>query len=286
MNRAAKKPVDNPEVRVEMVEVSPEVAEGWLGATTYPNRPLRPGTIEAYAADMLSGDWRQNGETIKFNSDGGLLDGQHRLRAIVQSGTTQRMLAVFGLPGNTFETVDTGTRRTFGQTLKHRDERSYNALAAVTRRCYLWDRGMRGFRLQNPGVQPTHIQMLTWLKKNSGVRESVQLTESTRRQFKPIPASILGMCHWVISRDVADAEEDCEYFFARLGDGADLGRDHAVYVLRKRASDLYGGETRTSTGQLTAYVIKAWNAFREGVSNPPLTYRPGGKNPEKFPEPR
>ena len=67
---------------VENVTITPQVAQMMLEHNTH-NRNLTESRAQAYARDMASGNWRYTGEGIKFGPDGTLLDGQTRLRAIV-----------------------------------------------------------------------------------------------------------------------------------------------------------------------------------------------------------
>ena len=60
---------------------------------------------------MISGKWLFDGQPIRFDSDGFLLDGQHRLNAIVKSGTSQKFLIIKGLQNETFKVMDTGKNR-------------------------------------------------------------------------------------------------------------------------------------------------------------------------------
>lgn len=58
------------------------------------NRKLRPAVVREYAGYMKSGLWRENGETVLITDDGYLLNGQHRLNAIIASGACINMLVV------------------------------------------------------------------------------------------------------------------------------------------------------------------------------------------------
>ena len=53
----------------------------------FKQRNRRRDTVTAYAEDMAAGRWKENGETIKFDSEGRLIDGQHRLAAVVKANT-------------------------------------------------------------------------------------------------------------------------------------------------------------------------------------------------------
>ena len=74
----------------ERWSVTPALALEWLekmGA----NRSVAQRYVEAFARDMRAGEWTLNGETIKFDVQGRLVDGQHRLWAVVQADVTVEM---------------------------------------------------------------------------------------------------------------------------------------------------------------------------------------------------
>lgn len=75
------------------------------------NRRLRPYVVEAYAGDMTQGLWRETGEAIKISRTGKLLDGQHRLAAIVESGITLELMVVTGLDDASQVMMDQGSAR-------------------------------------------------------------------------------------------------------------------------------------------------------------------------------
>lgn len=68
-------------------EITPDDAAEWLAKNAI-NRPVRRSAVIQYAADMAAGDWREADAPITRRADGVLLDGQHRLSAIIASGVT------------------------------------------------------------------------------------------------------------------------------------------------------------------------------------------------------
>src|SRR5438046_2404287 len=56
-------------------------AEQWLAANTA-NRPLSRSTVRGFADAMRSGEWLVTHQGVAFDTDGVLVDGQHRLAAI------------------------------------------------------------------------------------------------------------------------------------------------------------------------------------------------------------
>lgn len=70
------------------VPVTPERARRWLARNAHDNRPLYPPAVDRYTAEIRSGQWtRWAHRPIEFRGRW-LVNGQHRLTAIVASGMT------------------------------------------------------------------------------------------------------------------------------------------------------------------------------------------------------
>lgn len=262
---------------VELVDVTPEIAHDWLGHNTH-NRRLRWRTVDAYASDMAGGDWQWNGESVKFATDGTLLDGQHRLAAVVKAAVTVPMLVVRGLQMETQDTVDGGVKRSFSDVLHLRGEINWVTLSAVVRRVALWEIGARF----NSNVAPTTAYLLQTLEKYPHLRNIAQEAAKVSRGCALRPGTI-GLCVWLF--DQIDSS-DCDFFFARLHDGQNMAKGDPIYELRRTAEGLRTARGARSESYMTAITIKAWNAYRDGSKVALLRFKPGGASPEKFPEPR
>lgn len=108
---------------VLMLDVGPELAQLWL-KNNFRNRPIREDTVKAYARDMLTGSWVPTHQGIAFNDRDELIDGQHRLHAVILAKATVRMMVTFGLPSKidgkemtTMDAVDRGATRSVGDQL-------------------------------------------------------------------------------------------------------------------------------------------------------------------------
>lgn len=102
-------------------EVAPELARDLLlrnrrGA----NRDVDAGTVYFYGRQMARGDWAETHLGIGLNTDGHLIDGQHRLLAILISGVTIRTAIIPDVPvrPNLFAYLDNGRQRTARTTLQ------------------------------------------------------------------------------------------------------------------------------------------------------------------------
>lgn len=95
--------------------ITPERAKELLARNADFQRKRNYHRVDLYAADMESGAWVYNGDAIRIDNAGRLIDGQHRLAAIVKSGTSQPMNVVTGLDPACFATIDRGQGRTTAQ---------------------------------------------------------------------------------------------------------------------------------------------------------------------------
>jgi hypothetical protein len=82
-------------VNISKETVTPKKAMEWL-KRNIANRPLSPVTVNNYARAMSDRAWKLNGDCVRFNGNGDLVDGQHRLTACVKSGQSFETYIVRG----------------------------------------------------------------------------------------------------------------------------------------------------------------------------------------------
>ena len=110
-------PLVVPEPTASYMTVTPETAREWLKRNGG-NRAMRRSTIDQYAKRMMSGQWVITDQGVSFDVHGNLINGQHRLEAIVKSGVAAVLLVVRGLPSEARRGIDQGLRRTTADRLR------------------------------------------------------------------------------------------------------------------------------------------------------------------------
>jgi hypothetical protein len=123
-------------MRVEQLDITPEMALAMLRGNAG-NRKADKTRIRQYAADMKAGRWKLTPQTIGIAHDGRVVDGQHRLYAIVESDTTQAFLVVFEADPDSFGVIDIGKIRT-GNDIWRIAGKSAPNVAAIARLAYLY----------------------------------------------------------------------------------------------------------------------------------------------------
>lgn len=271
--------------------ITPAQAAEWLEANLAEghNRSLRRERAEAFARDMESGNWRDNGETLKFDWNGRLIDGQHRLAALVRAGIPHRFLVVRGVDPDSIHTIDMGVARRYADVLRMNGVRNGAQMASMERRLYLWKR--RGVKVARGGVKALTSTELLEFRQGYHQLLSLALSrgQDLRKKFARVSPSTFGAAYILFTeKDPAMADKFFDMLLSGVGFGED--RRHPVLVLRERLAD--GSRQfeakRTSEDEKLALMIRAWNHFRDGKPVSTLYVTLGGKplTDETMPEPK
>lgn len=114
-------------VHVDELEVNPNVAARLL-STSRGNRPLHSSHLDSLVDAMRNGEWRERADPIKIDEEGRLIDGHHRLTAVIKSGATIRITALYGIAVDAIPVLDCGQSR----TLAYRVGEDKRLVAVVT----------------------------------------------------------------------------------------------------------------------------------------------------------
>ncbi|MEU9670354.1 hypothetical protein AB0E25_33235 [Streptomyces bobili] len=261
--------------RADVLTVTPDLAKEWLDRNVH-NRPIRKNKVVNYARDMQAGNWALNGEAVKFAVDGVLLDGQHRLLAIVAAGIPVQMLVVTGLANNTQTTMDSGVKRTTGDAFSLEGQKNSQMLAAILKKAWMWEQGDHKF---NASYTPTTAECAALLRQHPEIHRSLEVAIHVRGTFRAMPPSVTGVGHYILSKVAPD---EAPWFFARVGDGAVSEPGHPILALRARVTNEALTGTSVHQHQRLAYLIRAWNAVRDG--RPLARIQQGPKDPMPLPK--
>lgn len=128
----------------KIVDVNPSVALEWL-AHNHDNRTVSTDRVRQYADQMRRGQWRLTGDAVRFDTTDRLVDGQHRLLAVLEAAAgdtafSVQMAVIFGLAPETFQVIDTGYVRRPGDVLGF-GTKGRQRMAAMIRVLYVVDAG-------------------------------------------------------------------------------------------------------------------------------------------------
>lgn len=143
MEKVLKTKTEYGMMTVEIIDITPEIAEAMLKRNVQ-NRNPKKKKIRGYAREMKRELWKENGVPIIFDDEGVLKDGQHRLKAIMESKITVKNVVVITVPKSQASCYDIGAVRSIGDisVLEGRSDRIFldsNLLSAASfmyQRCY------------------------------------------------------------------------------------------------------------------------------------------------------
>ena len=119
---------------IYLCRITRELAQKWIERNVS-NRPVRREHVRSIAAMILRGEWRDDHPgVILFDEDGKLLDGQHRLLAIIEAGIPVMARVECGAKPEVREYIDTGKVRTlYDRKTFDGDHNTNKAIAAILR---------------------------------------------------------------------------------------------------------------------------------------------------------
>lgn len=208
--------------RIEWVLVTPDVAKRLLGINYENQRNVQPARVDMYARDMANGNWNpQSSNSIRISSDGKVIDGQHRLLAVIKSGASilMRVDAGGGSASTLFDYIDNTMARTAGQFIKAKNA---NAVAALSKSILCLENGstlasaLKGtYRYykengKTVSMSPTRYEVVEYARENTQVLEwAVAQAKRVNRSVGANPLTI-GLAIWCI-REIHDAYRLVEY---------------------------------------------------------------------------
>lgn len=173
------------ELRYRRISVSPALAESILTGNT-DNRPVDQSRVNRYAKQMAAGYWKEtSAELVQIASNGRLIDGQHRLKAIIQSGVTVTMTVVDGCDADTFDVIDTGKTRT------HNDVFAIDGMpkgtAPLARIVYLYDKMTDRDWRSSKEANVSQTELLHWASdKKEVLSKAAALGKQVNKAIKPL----------------------------------------------------------------------------------------------------
>jgi hypothetical protein len=252
MNRSVVMTTANVQ-RVEKVFVTPQLAAEWLVRNTG-NRRLVNRHVESLEHVLRRGEWSLNGETIKFSNDGRLLDGQHRLHAIINTGIGFSTWVAYGVDSSAFDTIDTNLRtRTTSDVLGLHGKDNATHLAACVK--LLWIFGQTGQVYDGGGGHHgfSPKECLEILSRRPGVQESVGRCHNIRVFSSP---SLLAALHYLFA--CANSELAGEFVSVMADGSSELNRP--FHILREAVINRRLIVRRMGLRQLAFMAIRAWNS--------------------------
>lgn len=264
---------------VSIEEVDPATATQWLLRNENPRR-MRGPKVKQYAGAMKRGEWVLSNDAITFDRHGRLINGQHRLSAVVMAGITMQFMVMRNSPDGLFDVADSGLGRSMGDRLDQVGETSVHALAGALVVLYRLENVIVPKATWNipPEIWPSKPQLLELLERYLNVRRSIHVTSPAAKRFRLSRSFCAGFHGYISER----SPEDADSFFQLLDSGANLAETSAIYALRRLLERDVIAPRRMDHERQAAVIVKGWNHWRRGTRLRLMKWNPEA---ESFPVP-
>jgi len=256
---------------LSLEEITPARAESFLKKNKN-NRPVKASNVLKLKNDLQQGHFKLTHQGIAFDWDGNLLDGQHRLMAIVESGVTASMYVTYNCDPSIFKVIDSGSARNTNDVLKLLGVTSYSTVASGIRLIlWAWDRYAAQSSLIPKKTYKTYTttnaETAEFYTEHAAVLDSLtHQARSLRKQNSALmQSSIVAFFFLALERhkSVVKAHE----FIERIAVGANLQNGSVELALSKFINVRHLDLQNYKKGEfmLMAY-IKAFNRYLAGDS--------------------
>jgi len=249
--------------------VTPLMAEDILMLNTG-NRHVYIEEVFSHAEQMEKDLWiKTNQATIGIDINQKFVDGQHKLLAAIKAGKTFRMAIFTGLPPESFEAVDSGRKRTPGDTLSVENIPNANQAAANVKFIILL---LEHGEVTTKKVTISNHEINKWIKDEKNykkLKECMSWCEAVPR--KNAPRTMLTLTQWTGMYYALTSKHKSEghTFMEKLATGEGISRydGSQIFYLRKELLS-WSNKTDRENGRRASnakihWIIEAWNLYRE-----------------------
>jgi hypothetical protein len=235
--------------------ITPKIALRILETYNLKNRPPRQQQIRRYMAAMATSGWKFNGATIVFTDNSRLGDGQNRLWACVRSEQAFATHIVFGIPDDSFDTIDAGKARDHADVLTLLGAEFPRDTANGVK----WAEWFETNKVKNrPLITPQEIGQL-YKNKHKGVEDFIKEARKIARANEQTIGMVAGFLYHVTKIDPDLAADFAEAWST----GTRPPRFYAItqmqtHLASMRKAGAVGGHRHEVIR--AAMAVNAWNA--------------------------
>ena len=248
--------------KFEVMDITPDMAKKILAHRNKNNRPIRYTHLEKLSDAIEKDEWKVTNQGIAFDHDGNLIDGQHRLAAILQTRKTVKMMVATNMDKGIFDVVDTGSKRSTGDALDILGSEHGRIVSAALKIyiCYqkFPEKAWSGAAIQQPSTSDV---IAIYKDRQDEIEALLSVIKKKHRNFKCFSMS-LGLVLSILLLDAGWSDMQIWEFWDCVTLGANLPPDSVVLSFRNQLSDPHFRKRHYGTQRymLNAF-IKCFNSY-------------------------
>ncbi len=255
----------------EIVLVTPKIANEWL-ISNMKNRRVSHTSVAKYSSMMKSGEWIDCIGSISFDESGALIDGQHRLLAVVESGVSSKFVVVKNVRKMARLVVDTGKVRTASDAIAiSRPDiptAESHVITGAVKMMIVYQSGHPAWSLKSGLYWSEHTTPLAVsdFLENSKVTEELLLRLGEIREHIGKKATIMPMTDVLFFYTMFSRanQEKALMFMSGLIVGDGLATETTLYNLRFAILDVRCRRTQRKNRDVLEAILHCWNSYQAG----------------------
>jgi len=253
-------------MQIALEHIDANKASNYLNLNLH-NRTLRPKRVRQYAEQMRQGKWLETGDPIRFSTTGRLLDGQHRLAAIIAADVTIQAIVIREVDDSVFPVLDSGLARTPSDAMAAGHITDGQNKAATIRQLLVYEMGGDS-RMSVDLIAVTRMDIAEYY-----ANQVIELEDATyigRRMYNAFAGG--NRAAWTAFAMLANrvSPKHAEEFFNGVLSGVNLPAGDPRLALRNW---LANGRKMPAAGFYLAMFIKCWNAWVKGETRKTMILR-------------
>ena len=248
--------------KFEVHDITPDMAKTILTYRNKNNRKYRYNQIGKLSEAIEKGEWKVTNQGLAFDKEGNLIDGQHRLAAVLQTRKTVPMMVATNMDASIFDVVDTGSKRSTGDALDilGSEEGRVVSGAIKTLICYnkYPDKTWSGTAIQQPSTSEI---VKIYEERKDEIEALLSVIRKKHKNFKCFAPS-LGLTFSILLLDVGWSDVQIWEFWDCVTLGANLPPHSVILSFRNQLADPHFRKRHYGTQRymLNAF-IKCFNSY-------------------------
>lgn len=246
---------------MKVEKINREVALKYLESNAY-NRKIVRANVDFIKNEINSGRFMMNGQPIIFDSNGLLLDGQHRLVAVSETDKEIEVLVVRGIDRDSFKTIDTGRNRKSSDVLSIEGVSYSTTLSSAVNR--ILHKFHQSRTVSKTGaVKNSNSEILKFYQDNKEELDNYAnfTTSLYSSEVKIIPPAVTTAMMFLLSRE---NKNKARSFIREIYTGKKETDDESALSLRKRLINNKIENVKQSDTILRNLFLSAFRGYCQG----------------------
>ena len=240
------------------VLITPEIAENLL-ANNSTNRPFNKANLAYLKNQLLSNQWKLTHQGIAISKNGNVLDGQHRLKIVVETGMSVEMLVTSDLEENVFSVLDTGKKRDGSDVLSINGATNTHCMSAAIKN-YLFYKKFKETKWRLSACASNTEVLKEYQLDPEGWQGATCLAHVHALKGILLPGSFC--CFLYLARQRGHKALALESFTKKVNQGFELSKGNPIHAFRSRC--IVSTTKKRDSQQWLANYIKLFNHVVRG----------------------